>query len=121
MEAFAESKIRPCFFRNIFASSFANEKGLKMTITLELPPEVQATLQTKIARRDAESVRQILADVFAPTVEALLRQKSTQMSDDEFEAVADKLADEWAASVKPNAPALSDYAVSRAGIYGGHP
>lgn len=92
-----------------------------MTITLELPPEVQAALQTKIARRDAESVRQILANALAPTVEALLRQPTHQMSDNEFEAVADMLADEWAARVKPNTPKLSEYAVSRAGIYEDHP
>jgi antitoxin ParD1/3/4 len=92
-----------------------------MTITLELPPEVQATLQTKIARRDAESVRQILANALAPTVEALLRQPDNQMSDDEFEAVADMLADEWVARVKSNTPHLSEYAVSRVGIYEDHP
>lgn len=92
-----------------------------MTITLELPPEVQARLQAKLAHRDAKSMRQLLADAFAPTVEALLQQTPNQMNEDEFEAVADSLADEFAASLKSNTPALSDYAVSRAGIYEDHP
>jgi len=46
---------------------------------------------------------------------------SEQPNDDEFEAVADQLADEFAACVGPNVPVLSDYAVSRAGIYEDHP
>jgi antitoxin ParD1/3/4 len=92
-----------------------------MTITLELSPDVQARLRAKIARQDAESIRQLLADTFAPTVEALLQQPGDQMNEDEFEAIADSLADEWAACVKSPTPILSDYAVSRAGIYEDHP
>ena len=90
-------------------------------ITLELLPEVEARLRAGIARHDAESVRQLLADSFAPTVEALLRQTPDQLSNEEFEALADQLADELAICIGPNAPALSDYAVSRAGIYADHP
>jgi len=91
-----------------------------MTITLELSPEVQARLQAKIARRDAKSVRQLLAEAFAPIVEALLQQPSNQMNDDEFEASANSLADEFAACVKSKTTVLSDYAVSRASIYEDH-
>ena len=43
------------------------------------------------------------------------------LSAEEFEAVADELADELAAHLDPNTPPLSDYAVSRAGIYEDHP
>jgi len=92
-----------------------------MTITLELSPELQAMLRTKIARQDTASVRQLLADTFAPTVEELLQQTDEQISDDEFEAVADLLADELAARFKSAIPALSNYAVSREGIYDDHP
>jgi antitoxin ParD1/3/4 len=46
---------------------------------------------------------------------------TNSLSDDEFETVADLLADEFAACVKSPAPVLSDYAVSRAGIYEDHP
>jgi len=91
-----------------------------MTITLELPPDVQTKLRAKIARQDAESVRQLLVDVFTPTVEAMLQQTHNQIDDDEFETVADLLADEWVACVKSTTPALSDYAVSRSGIYEDH-
>jgi antitoxin ParD1/3/4 len=92
-----------------------------MTITIVLLPEVEAKLWAGIARHDAESVRQLLADALAPTVEALLRQTPEQLSNAEFEALADQLADESAAYIESNAPVLSDYAVSRAGIYEDHP
>lgn len=42
-------------------------------------------------------------------------------TDAEFEATADRLADEFQMCVGANIPALSDYAVSRAGIYEEHP
>ncbi|GEM_PF-606828 len=96
-------------------------KDSTMTITLELPPEVQASLRAKIAGRDAKSVRQLLADAMAPIVEILLQPPPNQLNDDEFEATADLLADELTASCKSNTPVLSDYAVSRAGIYEDHP
>ena len=43
-----------------------------------------------------------------------------QLSDDEFEALADQLADEFMVYVGPDCPPLSDYAVSREGLYEGH-
>lgn len=80
-----------------------------MTITLELSPQVEAKLRESIARHDAEAMRQLLAEAFAPTVETLLQQASEQLDDDEFEALADQLADEFAACVGADAPVLSDY------------
>ncbi len=49
------------------------------------------------------------------------QQASERPIDDEFEIVADQLADEFTAYVGANAPVLSDYAVSRASIYEDHP
>ncbi|NWF62371.1 MAG: hypothetical protein HXY43_24780 [Fischerella sp.] len=40
---------------------------------------------------------------------------------EEFESIADRLADEFQMYVGATTPALSDYAVSRAGIYEEHP
>ncbi len=40
---------------------------------------------------------------------------------EEFEATADRLADEFQMYVETTTPTLSDYAVSRAGIYEEHP
>ncbi|TVQ64558.1 MAG: hypothetical protein EA366_01080 [Spirulina sp. DLM2.Bin59] len=41
--------------------------------------------------------------------------------DAEFEAIADRLADEFQTYVGATTPSRSDYAVSRAGIYEDHP
>lgn len=95
-----------------------------MTITLELSQEMQAVLRMNIARQDNIGIRQLLADVFAPTVETLLQKTPVythEMSEEEFETLADQLAEEFTASIKPGTPPLSNYAVSRAGIYEEHP
>jgi len=92
-----------------------------MKITLELPPDVEAQLRESAARYDADAMRRLLVEAFTPTVEALLQELPDALTDTEFEAVADQLADELTACRRPNAPALSDYAVSRAGIYEDHP
>ncbi|WP_026734071.1 hypothetical protein [Fischerella sp. PCC 9605] len=93
------------------------------TITLQLSPELEQKLRESIIRRDAQSIRQLLADAFAPTVEALLEQIPNQFNDeelgdeDELEASIDKLLDEFELYTGANLPTLSDYAVSREGIY----
>ncbi len=52
-----------------------------------------------------------------------LRQMGNDLlqEDEEFEAIADQLADEFKVYVGTTVPVLSDYAVSRAGIYEEHP
>ncbi|WP_155967587.1 hypothetical protein [Kamptonema formosum] len=46
-----------------------------------------------------------------------LEDKASLQEDEEFDALLDRLAHEFEACVGPNAPVLSDFAVSRAGIY----
>ena len=92
-----------------------------MKITLELSPDVEAQLRESAAHHDADAVRRILVDTFAPTVEALLRELPAMLTDAEFEAIADQLADELTTCRGLHVPALSDYAVNRAGIYEDHP
>ena len=81
---------------------------MTVTITLELSPEMEAKLRAGIAHHDAEGIRHLLADALVPTVDILLRQAPDQLSDDEFEALADQLAAELAACMEPDTPALSD-------------
>jgi antitoxin ParD1/3/4 len=92
-----------------------------MKITLELPPDVEARLRESAARYDVDAMRRLLVEVFTPTVDALLRDLPDALTNTDFEAVADQLADELTACRGPHAPLLSDYAVSRAGIYEDHP
>lgn len=90
-----------------------------MTITLELPATIEAQLRESAARQDVEGVRRLLADSLTPVVDQMLRQEA-QLSDHEFEALADELASEVASSLGPNPPALTDHAVSREGLYEDH-
>ncbi|MBD2180040.1 hypothetical protein H6S82_12650 [Planktothrix sp. FACHB-1355] len=53
--------------------------------------------------------------------EAESKDEISAREDEELEAIADNLADQFEACVGTNVPVLSDYAVSRAGIYEEHP
>ncbi len=92
-----------------------------MKITLELSPDVEAKLRENAARCDADAVRRLLLEALTPTVEALLRELPDALTNAEFEAVADHLADELTAYRRPNTRLLSGHAVSRASIYEDHP
>ena len=92
-----------------------------MKITLELSPAAEAQLRESAARRDADTVRRLLVEVLTPTVEALLCETPGELTDAEFETLADQLADELTACLGPNVPSLADYVVSREGIYEDHP
>lgn len=43
------------------------------------------------------------------------------ITEEEFDTIVDRLTNEFAKSVGENAPLLSDYAISREGIYEEHP
>ena len=92
-----------------------------MQITLELSPDIEVQLRESVAHGDADAIRRLLMELLMPTVAALLQETPAEVTAPEFEAVADQLADELTASLGPNVPSLSDYAVSRAGIYEDHP
>lgn len=92
-----------------------------MIITLELSPEVEVQLRMGIATHDAEGIRQLLVQAFSPTIEKLLQQDTDQLDHQAFESIADQLADELIGGIESNTPLLSDYAISRAGIYEDHP
>jgi hypothetical protein len=86
-----------------------------MTITLELSPEQENRLRAGAAQHDAQAVRAILLQVLDSAVEGLLRTP-VRPPEVSFSALLDKIATEL-----HDAPALSDRAVSRAGIYADHP
>jgi antitoxin ParD1/3/4 len=92
-----------------------------MTITIEIPHDIEMQIREKAARGNADAVRRLLIEALGPTVEALIRRHtSSKLSDEEFEVLADQLADEFMEYVGPDCPPLSDHAVSREGLYEGH-
>ncbi len=90
-----------------------------MTITVQIPPNIERQIRKSISLGETDAVRHLLLEILEATVETLMSNNS-QLSDDEFEALADQLADEFMVSVGPDCPPLSDYAVSREGLYEGH-
>ena len=92
-----------------------------MTITLELPLEIEVQLRESASHGNIDAVRCLLVEALTPTMETLMRETPTELTDAEFEAIANQLADELIACTGPNLPLLSDYAVSREGIYEEHP
>lgn len=87
-----------------------------MTITLKLSSEQERRLREGAARHDAQAVREILRQAVDSTVEELLHTSDCRPHADTLPALLDRIAAELR-----DAPALSDEAVSRAGIYAGHP
>ena len=82
-----------------------------MTVTLKLTPEQERRLRVGVTQQDAQTVREVLLQTVDSTVEGLLRSPH-QPKDHTLPALLDKIAAEFR-----DAPALSDEAVSRAGIY----
>ena len=67
---------------------------------------------------DSEEIGRLrdAAEEFVPWEQA----KVEPLSDNKFEALADQLADVFMDYVDPNCPPLSDYGVSRKGLYEDH-
>ena len=86
-----------------------------MTIELKLSTEQEHRLRVGAFRQDAQTVREVLLQAVDSTVEGLLRTSVRQPKTSTLSAMLDKLAAEL-----HDAPALSDEAVSRAGIYADH-
>ncbi len=87
-----------------------------MTIALKLSSEQEQRLRAGAAQQDAQAVREILSQAMDSTVDELLRTSARPSKAGKLSAVLDEVAEELR-----DAPALSDQAVSRAGIYADHP
>ena len=95
-------------------------KGAAMTITLEVPPDMEAKLREYMAKHDAGEAQRDLDAAFARALAFVLTKDQPDLSLEEFDALMDELGDEWEADGGPENVFLSDEAVSREGIYGDH-
>ena len=92
-----------------------------MAITIEIPSDIEMQIREQAARGNADAVRHLLIEALDASVEALIRRYTlSRLSNDEFESLADQLADAFMEVVGPDCPPLSDYAVSREGLYEDH-
>lgn len=90
-----------------------------MTITVQIPPNIERQIRKSVSLGETDAVRRLLLEILEDAVGTLMNN-NPQLSDGEFEALADQLANEFMVSVGPDCPPLSDYAVSREGLYEGH-
>ncbi len=92
-----------------------------MTLMIEIPADVERRIREHAADGSVDAIRRLLMDALGPTIDALVRANAPlKPSDDEFERLADQLADEFAQCVGPDCPPLSDFATSREGLYEDH-
>jgi hypothetical protein len=80
------------------------------SIVLEIPENIYLPLVEE-ATAKGRKVEEIALEKLA---------KDSSISDEEFEKLADELADFFEKSLPPDAKPLSDYAMSREGIYEDH-
>ncbi len=83
------------------------------SLTIEVPEIVFQSLISEGARRGKKA-----EDVAAELLEMLASER--KLEDDEFERLADLLADEFEKRLPKDFKSLSDYAMSREGIYEDH-
>lgn len=81
------------------------------SLTLEIPENIYQPLAEEAEAR-GQKVEEIALEKLA---------KEQPMTDEEFEKLADELADYFEKNLPPDAKPLSDYAMSREGIYEDHP
>lgn len=87
-----------------------------MTITIDLSPEVEAQLRECMLRGDDTEFRNVVTRAIVPHVEARLLETPPKLTLEEYEALADELAD-----IVGDVPPLPDYAFTRESFYEGHP
>ncbi len=88
---------------------------------LELRDDFAEELKQSLANIEAGG-KTVLMQKVAENLGILQSSKNnpTQLSDDKFEGRADALADEFMKYVGPDCPPLSNYAVTREGLYEDH-
>lgn len=83
------------------------------SMTIELPEAVYQSLSEEAKQKGKKA-----EDVAAELLEMM--RSDRELNDDEFERLADELADYVEKNLPPDAKPLSDYAMSREGIYEDH-
>ena len=92
-----------------------------MTLMIELTPEMEERFRAGIANHDAVQVRQVLAKAVDDLIESMMPAQQPALTPDEWEREADELLAYVDSILPDDVPILSDYAISREGIYGDHP
>lgn len=92
-----------------------------MTMTVHIPDRIGIQIREHVLHHHIDAARNLLWEAVKPMIEMFSNHDTpTRLSDNEFECLADQLADEFASYITPNCVPLSDYALTREGIYAEH-
>lgn len=92
-----------------------------MVIPLHVPADLENQFRQSAARGDAATMRRVLSEAIDLNIDAILREvREEELAVEEFERLADELADGIAEDRGIQARTLSEYAVSREGLYEDH-
>lgn len=103
-----------------------------INIQISLPESMKVFVEEQIAKGGYSSASEYLQELIFQDQQCKSQEEKRaqlmaklqtqgQLNDEEFEVVADKLADEFALCVGSNLAVLSDYTVTRESIYEDHP
>ncbi|MEH2208633.1 MAG: hypothetical protein V7K53_31950 [Nostoc sp.] len=103
-----------------------------INIQIFLPESMKVFVEEQVAKSGYSSANEYLQELIFQDQQRKSQQgkrahlmaklqTQSQLNDEKFEVVADKLADEFALCVGSNLAMLSDYAVTRESIYEDHP
>lgn len=94
---------------------------MTLTITLDLSPLEEQALRQGIADHNSEIVRRLLLEALEPTVSDLLSYSDKSTNEQRWQELTTQMHEIVAAALPKDFKGLSDYAVSREGIYAEHP
>lgn len=92
-----------------------------MTLVIDLSPQKEKQLRDAIAVNDMEQMRQVLEPAINDLIATLLQKSTPLMTEAEWERELDALAEFVDMNIPDDVPVLSDYALTREGIYRDHP
>lgn len=93
---------------------------MTLSITIQLTAEDERNLTAAQKRRDEVAMRQVLEKALAPVVQDLLDRPIKKLSIEEWLIQAEEMITDFTKSIPPGTPPLSEYALSREGIYEDH-
>ncbi len=94
---------------------------MTLTVTLDLSPTEEQELRQGIADHNSEIVRRLLLGALEPTVANLLSYSIESTNEQRWQELTAQMHKIVAAALPKDFEGLSEYAVSREGIYAEHP
>ncbi len=92
-----------------------------MRLTLELTPKLEERFREGVAQQDVSQVKDVLGLAIEDFVQSLMLTPPPPLTEREWDQIADEIVALVEAGREDPTQPLTDYAISREGIYGDHP